>query len=315
MTKFICKRILWLIPVFFGIVILIFSIIYISPADPAAVILGTGASLQEKEAMRQQLGLNDPYLVQLGRYIYNLCVHGDFGSSYVTQVPVISSILERLPRSLMIGGISMVLVVITGIPLGIYAATHQNRLGDRVATMIALIGVSIPQFWLALLLVVVFASKLHWLPAFGVSSWKSYIMPCIAVSVSTMAGLTRQTRSSMLEVIRSDYITTARAKGVSEWKVIYKHALPNALLPLITYVGAELGVIFGGTVVIETIFTIPGVGTYMTSGINNSDLPIVEGCVIILGMIFSVIMLLVDIAYAYADPRIRDQFFQKKGKR
>lgn len=315
MTKFVLKRILWLIPVFFGIVILIFSIIYISPADPAAIILGTGASLQEKEAIREQLGLNDPYFVQLGRYIYNLCVHGDFGSSYVTQVPVISSILERLPRSLMIGGISMVLVIITGIPLGIYAATHQNRLGDRVATMIALIGVSIPQFWLALMLVVVFASKLHWLPAFGVSSWKSYIMPCIAVAVSTMAGLTRQTRSSMLEVIRSDYITTARAKGVSEWKVIYQHALPNALLPLITYIGAELGVIFGGTVVIETIFTIPGVGTYMTSGINNSDLPIVEGCVIILGMIFSVIMLLVDIAYACADPRIREQFFQKKGKR
>lgn len=315
MIKFLIKRIIWLIPVFFGIIILIFSIIYISPADPAAVILGPGSSIQDKEQIREDLGLNDSYFEQLGRYIFNLCVHGDFGKSYVTQVSVISSILGRLPRSLMIGGISMLLVIIIGIPLGVFAATHQNRLGDRVATLIALVGVSIPQFWLALMLVVLFTSKLHWLPAFGVSSWKSYIMPCIAVSVSTIAGLTRQTRSSMLEVIRSDYITTARAKGVSETLVIYKHALPNGLIPLITYVGSELGVIFGGTVVIETIFSIPGIGTYMTSGINNSDLPIVEGCVIILGMIFSVVMLLVDIAYAFADPRIREQFSRKKGKR
>lgn len=315
MLKFLIKRIIWLIPVFFGIVILIFSIIYISPSDPAAVILGPGAGTQAKEAIRDELGLNDPYFVQLGRYLFNLCVHGDFGSSYVTQVSVISSIKERLPRSLMIGGISMALVIIIGIPLGVFAATHQNKLGDRIATLIALIGVSIPQFWLALLLVVLFTATLHWLPAFGVSSWKSYIMPCIAVSVSTIAGLTRQTRSSMLEVIRSDYITTARAKGVSETLVTYKHALPNALLPLITYVGTELGVIFGGTVVIETIFTIPGIGTYMTTGINNNDLPIVEGCVIVLGMIFAVVMLLVDIAYAFADPRIREQYSRKKGKR
>ncbi|MCD8014889.1 MAG: ABC transporter permease [Lachnospiraceae bacterium] len=314
MTRYVLKRIIWLIPVFFGIVILIFSIIYISPSDPAAIILGPGSSLQDKERIREELGLNGTYFQQLGNYLYNLCVHGDFGDSYVTQVPVISSILQRLPNTLLIGSISMVLVVICGIPLGIFAATHQNKLGDNIATLAALIGVSIPQFWLALMLVVVFSSKLHWLPAFGVNSWTSYILPCIAVSVSTIAGLTRQTRSSMLEVIRSDYITTARAKGVSERAVVYKHALPNALMPLITYVGSELGVILGGTVVIETIFTIPGIGTYMTSGINNSDLPVVEGCVIILGMTFSVVMLLVDIAYAFADPRIREQYSKKKRK-
>lgn len=314
MLKFILRRILWLIPVFFGIVILIFSIIYISPSDPTAIILGPGAGTEAKEQLREELGLNDPYFVQLGRYLYNLCVHGDFGSSYVTQVPVIKSIMERLPRSLMIGGISMVVVVVTGIPLGVLAATHQNRFGDRIATLAALIGVSLPQFWLALMLVVLFSSKLHWLPAFGISSWKSYIMPCLAVSVSIMAGLMRQTRSSMLEVIRSDYVVTARAKGVSETRITYRHALPNALIPLITYVGTELGGIFGGTVVIETIFTIPGIGTYMTTGINNNDLPIVEGCVIVLGIIFAIIMLVVDIAYAFADPRIREQYSGKKGK-
>lgn len=314
MLKFILRRILWLIPVFFGIVILIFSIIYISPSDPTAIILGPGAGTEAKEQLREELGLNDPYFVQLGRYLYNLCVHGDFGSSYVTQVPVIKSIMERLPRSLMIGGISMVVVVVTGIPLGVLAATHQNRFGDRIATLAALIGVSLPQFWLALMLVVLFSSKLHWLPAFGISSWKSYIMPCLAVSVSIMAGLMRQTRSSMLEVIRSDYVVTARAKGVSETRITYRHALPNALIPLITYVGTELGGIFGGTVVIETIFTIPGIGTYMTTGINNNDLPIVEGCVIVLGIIFAIIMLVVDIAYAFADPRMREQYSGKKGK-
>lgn len=314
MLKFVAKRVLWLFPVFFGIIIMIFTIMYISPSDPATVILGMGASAEEKAEAREELGLNDPYFVQLGRYIYNLLVNGDMGKSYITKVSVVDSIKSRLPRSLMIGGISMVLVVIVGIPLGVLAATHQNRMGDRLATLSALIGVSIPQFWLALMLVVLFSSKLHWLPAFGIKSWKCFIMPILAVSVSIISGLTRQTRSSMLEVIRSDYITTARAKGVSELSVIYKHALPNGLIPLITYVGTELGAIFGGTVVIETIFSIPGIGTYISSGINNNDMPIVEGSIIIIGMIYSIIMLLVDIAYAFADPRIRESFSKKRRK-
>lgn len=315
MLRYIGKRLLWMIPVFFGIVILVFSIIYISPTDVTVTLLGTGCSMEDRLALRAEMGLDDPYFVQLGRYIYNLCVNFDFGTSYVTKVAVIKSIAERLPRTLLIGSLSMLIVVIVGIPLGVFAATHQNRLGDRVATLVSLVGVSIPQFWLALLLVVLFAVKLKWLPAFGISSWKSYVMPCLAISVATMAGLTRQTRSSMLEVIRSDYITTARAKGVSETLVIYKHALPNGLIPLITYIGSELGMIFGSTLVVETIFSIPGIGTYMTTGINSNDLPIVEGCVIVLGMIFAVIMLLVDIGYAFADPRIRAQYSGKKGRK
>lgn len=312
MIKYIGKRLLWMIPVFLGIIVLIFSIIYISPTDVTATILGPSSSVEDRAALRSEMGLDDPYFVQLGRYIYNLCVKFDFGTSYVTKNSVIKSIAGRLPRTLLIGSVSMLIVVLVGIPLGVYAATRQNRLGDRVATLASLIGVSIPQFWLALLLIMLFNVKLHWLPAFGIGSWKSYVMPCLAISVASIAGLTRQTRSSMLEVIRSDYITTARAKGVSELLVVYKHALPNGLIPLITYIGSELGMIFGGTLVVETVFSIPGMGTYMTTGINSNDLPIVEGCVIVLGMIFALLMLLVDIGYAFADPRIRAQYSRTK---
>lgn len=314
MVRYIAKRILWMIPIFFGIITLIFTIMYLSPSDVTVTILGPGASYSARQVLREKMGLDQPYIVQLFKYIYQVCVHFDFGNSYVTGIPVMQSIAERLPRTMTIGIISMCIQVVIGIPLGVFAATHQDRLGDRSATFLALIGVSIPQFWLAMLLVILFTVKLGWLPAFGISSWKSFIMPCIAISLSSIAGLTRQTRSSMLEVVRSDYVTTARAKGVSEHAVIYMHALPNSLIPLITYIGNELGMIFGGTLVVETVFSIPGIGMYMTTGINSNDLPVVEGCVIVLGMIFAFIMLLVDIAYAFADPRIRAQYGKKKRK-
>ena len=302
-----------MIPVLLAITVIIFSIMYITPGDVTTTILGADATQADREALREDLGFNRPYVVRLADYVVQVFVHGNFGDSYVTGKAVVTSLAERMPRTIAIGFISLFLQIIIGIPLGIYAATHQGKLGDHLTMLIAMIGVSIPQFWLALMLIILFSVRLHWLPAYGIDSWKSYVLPCVANSFAGLVGMARQTRASILEVIRQDYITTARAKGVSKRAVIFGHALPNGLLPMITMCGGNLGTLFGGSVVIETVFSIPGIGQYMTNGINNRDLPIIMGCVIMLGAIFSVVMLIVDLIYAFVDPRIKAQY-SKGGK-
>ena len=299
MGRYILKRLLWMIPVMLGIAILIFSIMYICPGDPAASMLGTGATQVQIEAKREELGLNDPYIVRLGRYLRD----------------VIDGLMERVKYTLVIAISCMLLQIFIGTPLGIIAATHRNGIADRICMFIAMLGVSVPAFWLALMMVVVFSVKLGWLPAFGVGGFKYYIMPCLANCLAGVATQARQTRSSMLEVIRSDYVTTAKAKGLSEREVLLKHALPNALIPIITIVGNGMGMMLGGTVVIENVFSIPGIGSYMTSAINSRDYPIVMGGVLLLGLIFSLIMLLVDVVYAFVDPRIKAQYEGKKRRK
>ena len=229
--------------------------------------------------------------------------------------PVIDGLMERMKYTLVIAISCMLLQIFIGTPLGIIAATHRNGIADRICMFIAMLGVSVPAFWLALMMVVVFSVKLGWLPAFGVGSFKYYIMPCLANCLAGVATQARQTRSSMLEVIRSDYVTTAKAKGLSEREVLLKHALPNALIPIITIVGNGMGMMLGGTVVIENVFSIPGIGSYMTSAINSRDYPIVMGGVLLLGLIFSLIMLLVDVVYAFVDPRIKAQYEGKKRRK
>lgn len=312
LLRYLIKRILWLIPVILGVAIVIFSIMYFVPGDPATIILGTEATEAELEAKREQLGLNEPYIIQLANYLNRLFLHFDFGRSYKTDQPIMSELMVRLPRTVIIGFSSMMITFIIGIPLGITAAVHQNGWGDRFCMLIALAGVSIPEFWLALMMVVLFALKLRWLPPSGIDNWTCYIMPILAGAMGGMAGLARQSRSSMLEVIRSDYITTARAKGVAEHDVIYKHALPNALLPIITVAGMHLAHIFGGSVVIENVFSIPGIGSYMILAINNRDYPVVEACVLFLAIIFCFVVVLIDIAYGLVDPRIKAQYVGKK---
>ena len=220
-----------------------------------------------------------------------------------------------LANALAGSGLLILWATVFGTPLGIIAATHRNGIADRIFMFIAMLGVSVPAFWLALMMVVVFSVKLGWLPAFGVGGFKYYIMPCLANCLAGVATQARQTRSSMLEVIRSDYVTTAKAKGLSEREVLLKHALPNALIPIITIVGNGMGMMLGGTVVIENVFSIPGIGSYMTSAINSRDYPIVMGVVLLLGLIFSLIMLLVDVVYAFVDPRIKAQYEGKKGRK
>ena len=311
MTKFIIKRLLWLIPVILGVAITIFTIMYFVPGDPAIIILGTDATEAELQAKRQELGLLDPYIVQLARYLKQVFLEFNFGQSYKTGRSIVTELMHRLPYTLLIGFSSMMLTFIIGIPLGITAAVHQNGWADRLCMITALAGVSIPEFWLALMMVVLFALRLRILPPSGIDTWTCFIMPILAGAVGGMAGLARQSRSSMLEVIRSDYITTARAKGVAERDVIYKHALPNALLPIITVAGMHLAHIFSGSVVVENVFSIPGIGSYMVLAINNRDYPVVEACVLMLAIIFCFVVVLIDIAYGLVDPRIKAQYVGK----
>ena len=308
MSRYILKRILWMIPIIVGITILIFMILHIVPGDPARMMLGITATDAELDAMRHKLGTDQPLLVQLGNYMSGLFFHLDLGKSYVTGAPIAKEVFARLPRSFLLSLASMIISFSLGLVLGVFAGIHQNKWQDRVCMVVALIGVSMPAFWLALMLVLLFAVRLGWLPAGGMGGIEYYILPAIANSVGGIAGLARQGRSSVLEVIRSDYVTTARSKGLKESEVVMKHILPNALIPIVTIAGGALSGLFGGSVIIETVFSIDGIGLYMMSGITSRDYPVVQSCVVMMGIIFSLCMLLVDIAYAYIDPRIRAQY-------
>lgn len=315
MIRYIIKRLLWMIPVVLGVAVLIFTIMYFTPGDPAKFVLGTEATVAELDAWRTEHGLNDPYFKQLMNYLLNIFFRFDLGNSYVFNTPVIGELMIRLPRTLTLGFLCMLLQILIGIPLGVTAAVHQNGTADRACMLLALLGVSVPQFWLGLLLVLLFALKLNILPAYGIGGIQYYILPCIANAFGGIASQARQTRSSMLEVIRSDYVATARAKGLQERDIIWKHVLPNALIPVITVLGNGFAMMLGGAVVIESVFSIPGIGTYMTSAIANRDYPIVRGSVVLLAIAFSFIMLVVDLVYAYVDPRIKAQYEGLGGRR
>jgi peptide/nickel transport system permease protein len=314
MVRYTIKRLLWMIPVVVGVAVLIFTILYFTPGDPALIILGTSATQDELNSLRETMGLNRPYIIQLLDFLRQTFIHFDFGVSYFTSKSITGEILSRLPHTVTIALGSMIISCLVGIPLGITAAVNQNKFSDRFCMLIALIGVSMPQFWLGLLLVMLLSLKLNLLPPSGVGGIQYYIIPIIATSFGGIAAKARLTRSSMLEVIRSDYVVTARAKGVTKRDAIYKHALPNALIPVITQVGTSFGRMLGGTVVIETVFTIPGIGSYMITAINNRDYPVVRGCVVFLAIAFSFVMLLVDLLYAYVDPRIKAQY-EGKGRK
>lgn len=315
MGRYILRRLAWMIPVVLGVTILIFTIMYFIPGDPVKMMLGPDTTPAQIAAKREALGLNDPYLVRLGRFVGDIVLHFDFGESWVYHTPVTTELFNRLPRTLTIAAICIALQVLMGIPLGIIAAINHNGWGDRIAMFIALFGISMPNFWIALMLVLFFSLRLGWLPPYGIGGLEYYILPCIANAFPGIATQARQTRSSMLEVIRSDYITTARAKGMSEFQVLFKHALPNALLPVITVIGNGMGMLLAGTVVIESIFSIPGVGMYLVGGINTRDYAVVQSSVIFLAIAFTLVMLLVDLMYAFIDPRIKAQFAGKKRRK
>ncbi len=315
MGRYVLRRLLQMIPVVLGVTILVFTIMYFIPGDPVKMMLGPEATAAEIAALRQQLGLNDPYLVRLGRFVGAIVLHFDFGESWVYNTPVTTELLHRLPRTAAIAAACIAMQILIGIPLGVIAAVNQNGWGDRIAMFAALFGISMPGFWFALMLVLLFSVRLGWLPPYGIGGPEYYILPVISLGVVGIATQARQTRSSMLEVIRSDYITTARAKGMSETRVLLRHALPNALLPVITVIGNGMGMLLAGAVVIEMVFSIPGVGMYLVGGINTRDYAVVQSSVIFLALAFALVMLLVDLAYAFVDPRIRARFAGKKRRK
>jgi ABC-type dipeptide/oligopeptide/nickel transport system permease component len=311
---YILKRLLWTILVVLGVAILIFTIMYFIPGDPAKLIAGLEATPAMIEAKRAELGLDDPYIERLGGFLGDIVLHFDFGESWRTKLPVTTELMHRFPRTLTITGICILLQVLIGTPLGIIAAVKRNGVTDRLSMFGAMFGISMPNFWIAAMLILLFSVKLGWLPAMGLGGITYYILPCIANAFPGIATQARQTRSSMLDVIRSDYITTARAKGMSELRILYRHAPPNAMLPVITIVGNGIAMMMAGTVVIEKIFGIPGVGMYLVDGIANRDYSVVQSSVIFLALALALIMLLVDLTYAFIDPRVKAQFAGKKWK-
>lgn len=315
MIKYVLKRLLLMIPVVLAVGFIIFTIMYFCPGDPAEIILGSGAKEADLEILRAKMGLDQPYLVQLGNFMYQTFIKFDLGESYMTGKAVWSEIATRLPLTFRLAVSAMIIEIVVGIPLGVTAATHQNGLGDRLCMLFALVGISVPSFWLAMELMLLFCLKLGWLPAYGITTWKSWILPVICTCLGSVATMARQCRSSMLEVIRADYIDTARAKGLSERTILYKYALTNGLIPIIQTLGNGFAGSLGGAIVIENVFSIPGMGQYITNSISSRDYAAIRGCVVVLAITFSLIMLLVDLAFAFIDPRIKAQYSGGKKRR
>ena len=307
MHKFILKRLLLLVPVLLGVSLLVFAIMSFTPGDPAQLILGENAPAHAVEALREEMGLNDPFIQRYARFVGN-AVTGDLGRSYTSGRDVFDEIFSRFPNTLILAALGVMIAVAIGIPVGIISATRQYSMIDSGSMIFALLGVSMPNFWLGLMLILVFAVNFGWLPSGGYSDWSSLILPAITLGTGSAAIITRMTRSSMLEVIRQDYIRTARAKGVAENVVINKHALKNALIPIITVIGLQFGYLLGGAVLTETVFSWPGVGRMMVDAIRQKDTPTVLGTVVFLATTFTLVNLFVDLLYGFVDPRIKSQY-------
>lgn len=312
MTTYILRRLLLAIPVLLGVSFLVFWSIRWVPGDPAIAIAGELATPELVAQVREEMGLDQPVLVQYGRYLWR-AVQGDMGRSVKSNLPVAQEITTRLPKTLTLAATSLVISALIGIPIGIFSATRRNTWFDGGSMTLALLGVSMPIFWLGLMLMILFAVLLpKWfdlpgplLPPTGTGTWQHLVMPSIALAANSMAIQARMTRACMLEVLRQDYIRTARAKGQVERLVIYRHALSNALLPIVTIVGLQFGTLMGGAVLTETVFAWPGIGRLLVDAIGFRDYPIIQGTVLVIALGFVLTNLVVDILYAYLDPRIR----------
>ena len=311
MVRYVIKRILMFVPILIGITIIAQVLITIAPGDPAQSIVGPDPEEGEYELVRAELRLDDPIIVRYGLFISGV-LKGDFGRSFFSKRPILPEIMIRWPYTVIIAFLSVILATFIGIPVGIFAATHQYKIGDHLAVFLALILVSMPAFWFALLLVQLFSVKLGWLPVAGIKTWKGWVMPVFSLAVGYAASITRQMRSNMLEVIRQDFIITARSKGLSERKVLYKHALKNALIPVVMVIGGTFGMSLGGALIAEMIFSIPGLGSYTLIGLQNRDYPVIQASVLFLSILFCIVMLLIDVAFSFIDPRIRSQFARRR---
>lgn len=312
MLKYIFKRILMMIPVLLGVLFLVFTMNEISPGDPAAMIAGDAASMEVVEQIREDLGLNKPLPVRFFNYTKNLVLHGDLGTSYKTKRPVLDEVMDRLPTTILLSLTSAAFAVFLSIPIGIISAIKQNTWIDNLLMVLALIGVAMPAFWQGLMTIILFSVKLGWFPSYGFTTPAHWFMPVLTIGTGAMASLVRITRSSMLEVIRQDYIRTARAKGQTERKVIISHALRNSMIPIITAIAIQLGSMLGGAIVTETVFAIPGIGMLMIQSIKARDYPTIQGAVVVIAVMFSLLNLVVDIIYTFVDPRLKSIYQTKR---
>ena len=308
MHKYVWKRILLLIPIVLGVSFIIFSILYVIPGDPGSIILGPGALQKDIDKLNTELGYNLPFFQRYFKYIFSAFFKFDLGISYSSRLPVFYEVFDRLPVSLFIAFNGIFVVIFLGVPIGVLSAVKQYTLLDKIPTAISLFLASLPAFLIGMVLMLIFSLRLGWLPSNGVGTWKHFVMPMVSLGLPYAAQQLRFTRSSMLETIRQDYVRTARAKGASERTVIWKHAMRNALLPVITVAGNNFGILIGGAVVTETLFGIPGLGTLIVNGVKQKDIPVVMGGIITLAVVFSIVMLLVDLAYAFVDPRIKARY-------
>ena len=307
MLRYVTGRLLGLLPVLLGVTVLVFVMLRIAPGDPLIALLGEesqGISRQALEEMRQQYGLDANPVSQYFTFLGGV-VQGDLGTSVRTKQPVVREIASRLPATLLLAGAGITISLVLGLTLGILAAVYRRTVVDYLAIVVALAGVSVPVFWSGLILMLVFALQLGWLPASGYGTWRHLVLPATAIGFASSAIVARVTRSSMIEVRRADYVRTARAKGVGERRVNLRHALRNAMLPIITVIGLQFGGLLGGSVLTETVFAWPGIGRLVVDSIRAQDAPLVQGTVLFIAVVFIVINLLVDLSYALLNPRIR----------
>ena len=307
MVRYVIRRLLLMIPVIIGVTLLIFMLQAFTPGDPAKLALGNDATEEELQQWREERDLNAPILVQYGKYMWGV-LHGDFGISYRSPKNITTTIFERWPTTFLVAILSVSISALIGVALGIIAALHRNSWVDSFARFLGMLGVSMPNFWFALLMIMQFALNLKWFPVSGFYGPEYWVLPMATVGILGSAGLLRLTRSAVLDSLSADYIRTARSKGQKEGKIVLHHVLRNALIPIVTSIGGHLAAALGGTIILEQIFAIPGLGQLMVNAIYQRDYPLIRGSVLLVAVTASVVNLLVDLIYAWIDPRVMAAF-------
>jgi peptide/nickel transport system permease protein len=308
LIKYIFRRIILMIPILLGVSVIVFGIMYLTPGDAAILMLGENAPAQELEDLREQLGLNEPPYVQYGIWIAKV-VRLDFGRSIRSGRPVTDEIRSRIPATAELAVLATLLAVAIGVPLGVISANRPNTVVDHVATVAAFGGLAMPVFWQGLMMILIFALWLGWLPPSGrLGGWSYYVLPTITLGTSAIAAITRMTRATMLETLNQDYVRTARSKGLTHRNIVYRHALRNAMIPIVTVIGLQFGGLLSGAVITETIFSWPGIGRLAIDAIRSKDFPVVQGVVMVFAIMYALVNLATDLLYAYLDPRLKTRY-------
>ena len=314
MIRYVIKRILWLIPVILCVSLIIYALMDMAPGNVVDQMINETTTPEQIEALREQFNLDKPMIYRYGLYMWGL-LQGDLGQSQVTGLSVFNQFMSRFPNTLLLAFVGTILGIAIAIPLGIFAAKRAGSVWDNIATTFSMVGLSMPGFWIALLLIIVFSDKIKLFPAYGFSGWKSIVLPAVSCGLVVAAATMRQTRSSMLEVSKQDYLRTARAKGVSEQQVTRKHALGNAWIPIITTIGNTLSRVLAGSAVVEAVFSWPGVGRLTVDAVSQRDVTMACGCVILTSILYVFVLLMVDLIFAAVDPRIKAQYVNRAKKR